>query len=152
MKSTRRLLILAAMMGYALVSFAGGRGPLSTTVVGHIAVTLLSPAALTDAQNLQFNDIDLKSTAGMSAGYEMKMGSIKVVGNQSTYAVTVSGQAIGFSQNGTNLSVDNFSTTTNSDNIGNSSVNIGATINRNGSTATTYRNDASPLAVTINYN
>jgi len=150
MKTTRNLLLLATMMGYVLTSFAGERGPMSTTAIGHMSVTLLSPAALTDVQNLQFNDIDLHSAAG-TVIENTNMASIKVVGNKSTYAVTISNQAMGYRQNDTNLSVDCFTSVTTTENSGTSNIYIGATMKVNDESAINT-DHASSLDVTINYN
>jgi hypothetical protein len=152
MKTTRRLLVLAAMMGYALVSFAGGRAPMSTTAIGHMCVTLLTPAAITQGQDLQFKDINLQTANGATAECDMSMGTIKVVGNKATYAVTVSNSSMGFSQNGRNVSVDHFSAVTSVDMNGESNIQIGGLMKVSDPLVLSTADFASPLAVTVNYN
>jgi hypothetical protein len=152
MKTIRTLLFLTAIMGCTFASFAGERGPMSTTAIGHISVTLISPAALTEVQNLQFNKINLRSEAGSTTNSETTMGSIKVIGNNATYSVTVSNQAIGFNQNGKNISIDDFSATTSVENSGTSNIYIGGMLKVSDQTVLSDNETTSPLAVTVNYN
>jgi hypothetical protein len=162
MKSTRNLLLFAALIGISFQSQAqSGRGPMSTTVVGHMAVTLLSPAAISSIQDLSFNNVSLRSStsaantdnsASLSAvNGDMQMGSLKVQGNKATFSVTVSNRSIGLNQNGANISIDNFSTYSNNDYNGASTIYIGATMRVKKAVVDTNEN-TSPLAVTINYN
>lgn len=79
------------------------------------------------------------------------MGSLKVQGNKSTYSVTVSNRSYGFNHKGSNISIGNFSTYTNTDVNGASTIFIGATMDVKKAAVDTYQNE-SPLAVTVNYN
>ena len=158
---TRSLYILAILIGLTFQLNAQGRGPMTTTAIGHMCVTLLSPAALSNGQALNFNNVSLRSSSSTNAADnsasltalsgDMQMGSLKVQGNKATYSVTVSNHSMGFNQNGSSISIDNFSTTSNTDNNGASTIYIGATMNVKKAVVNTNEK-VSPLAVTINYN
>jgi len=157
---TRKLYLLALLIGITFQSFAqSGRGPMSTTAIGHMCVTLLTPAALSTIQDLSFNNVSLRSAAGSDEGSAsltvengaMQMASLRVQGSKATYAVTVNNRTMGFNQNGRNISVENFSTTSNTDYNGASTIYIGATMHVKKAVVDTNEN-VSPLAVTINYN
>lgn len=160
MKPTRKLLLLTALIGMTFQSFGqSSRGPVSTTAIGHMCVTLLSPAAVSNVQNLSFNNVSLRSatntnqeSASISAtNSNMQMGSIRVQGSKATFAVTVTDRAIGFNQLGRSISVDHFSATSNTDENGASTIYIGATMRVKKAVVESNEN-ASPLAVTVNYN
>jgi len=157
---TRNLCILALLIGLSFQSYAqSGRGPMTTTAIGHMCVTLLSPAALSTIQDLSFNNVSLRSAASSDGGSASltvangatQMASLRVQGSKATYSVTVNNSAIGFNQNGRNISVENFSTTSNTDYNGASTIYIGATMHVKKAMVGTNEN-VSPLAVTINYN
>lgn len=156
-RTTRNLFILSLCMGLSLSTFAqtGARGPMATSALGHMAVTLLTPAALTSAKNLEFKDIPLLSGEATSAAIEsdMSMASIRVSGTAATYSVTVSNKNFGFSQNGRSISVSTVSSISTSEDTGASNIYIGATmrISKRAAAATTTETSAL-LAVTINYN
>jgi hypothetical protein len=137
-------------------AFAQGeiRGPMATSAIGHMAVTLLSPATLTSAQNIEFNDISLRSVNATSAvaDYDMSRTSIRVSGTHATYTVTVNNKKLGFSQNGKTLSVSNFSSVSTMDETGVSNIYFGATIRISKKEAAAVAETSSPLAVIINYN
>lgn len=132
---------------------------MSTTAIGHMCVTLLSPATLSTIQDLSFNNVSLRSAASSDEGSAsltvavgaMQMASLRVQGSKATYSVTVNNRAVGFNQNGRNISVENFSTTSNTDYDGASTIYIGATMRVKKAVVDTNEN-VSPLAVTINYN
>jgi len=161
MKPTRTLLILTALIGMTFQSFGqSSRGPVSTTAIGHMCVTLLSPAAVSTIQNLSFNNVSLRSSTShnnqesasvTATNSDMQMGSIRVQGSKATFAVTVTDRAIGFNQQGRSISVDHFSATSNMDDNGASTIYIGATMRVKKAVVESNEN-ASPLAVTINYN
>ena len=121
---------------------------MSTTAIGHMAVTLLSPAAVSTIQDLSFNNFSLHSS---STNSEMQMGTLRVQGNKSTYDVTVSNRTIGFNQKGSNISIDNFATYSDTDLNGVGIINIGATMHVQKAILNADEK-VSPLAVTINYN
>lgn len=133
MITTRILLILALLTGFTCSSFAqaGGRGPMATSALGHMAVTLLSPAAI-------------KS--------DLSMATIRVSGNHATYAITVSKKSYEFSKNGNTISVRNFSSIAKPDKTGSNTIYIGATMNISQKDAASYVDRNEELAVTINYN
>jgi len=159
---TRNLYTLALLIGITFQSFAqSGRGPMTTTAIGHMCVTLLSPAALTAGQDLSFNNVTMRSANGNTPSDEsasvtvdnedMSMASLKVMGNKATYSVTVSNRSMGFNQNGNGISVGNFSARTDTDLSGASTIYIGATMSINKRQHVTSEN-TTPLAVTVNYN
>jgi|GEM_PF-3181685 len=157
---TRNLYLLALLIGITFQSFAqSGRGPMSTTAIGHMCVTLLSPAALSTIQDLSFSNVTLRSAASSDEGSASltvaneasQMASLRVQGSKATYSVTVTNRSMGFNQNGRNISVENFSTTSNTDYDGASTIYIGATMHVKKAVVDTNEN-VSPLAVTINYN
>lgn len=156
MKAIRHLLLITLWTGISLTTLAqtGGRGSIATTAIGHMAVTLLSPAALTASQNLEFNDIKLRSGQATSAAvdYDLSMASVRVSGSNATYAVTVSNSNFGFSQNGRTLSVGNFSTVSSKELSGSNEIYIGATMSICKREALTLAANDTPLAITINYN
>jgi hypothetical protein len=118
-----------------------------------MAVTLLSPAALTSQQNLEFNDIQLRSSQSTSASIDCDVtkASVRVSGNTATYAVTVSNGNLGVNQKGNNLNIGNFSAVCESDPSGSSSIYIGATMSiAKRQTQATTKQD--PLTIIINYN
>lgn len=157
MKSTRNLLLIAALIGITFQSHAqSGRGPMSTTAIGHMAVTLLSPAAVSTEQVLSFSNVSLRNASESSASLTTlnngtQMGTLKVQGNRATYSVTVSNRSIGFNQNGSSVSIGRFSTICDTDINGSSTIYIGATMNVKKTEVNTSES-VSPLAVTINYN
>ena len=149
-------MILLTGMSLSAIAQSSGRSPISVTAIGHMAVTLLSPAALSAPQNLEFNDIQLRSSEATSGAVEcdMKMATVRVSGNRATYAVTVSNGNLGINQNGNRLSVGNFSTST-MEESGSTSIYIGATMSivKRGVVAIAEAKDSNnPLAITINYN
>lgn len=157
---TRNLYILALLIGITFQTYAqSGRGPMSTTAIGHMCVTLLTPAALSTVQNLSFNNVSLRSASSSDEGSvslsegngAMQMASLRVQGSKATYSVTVSNRSMGFNQNGRNISVENFSTTNNTDYNGTSTIYIGATMRVRKAVVETNQ-EVTPLAVTINYN
>ncbi len=119
-----------------------------------MTVTLLSPAALTAPQNLEFNDIKLRSSKGTSASVDcdMSLGSVRVSGTLATYAVTVSNSNFGFNQNGNALSVSNFSAVSSTEDSGSGNIYIGATMSIVKREALAVVENRDPLAITINYN
>lgn len=149
------LLLILFWTSATLSMFAqsSGRSPISVSAIGHMSVTLLSPAALTSSQNLEFNDIQLRSASTSAAiDCDMTMASVHVSGTQATYAVTVSNHNLGINQNGNAFSVGQFSTRTSMEESGSSSIYIGATmsiVKRNAVAMVEYNG---PLAITINYN
>lgn len=157
MKSTRNLLLIAALIGISFQSHAqSGRGPMSTTAIGHMAVTLLSPAAVSTEQVLSFSNVSLRNASESSASLtatnsDARMGTLKVQGNRATYSVTITDRAIGFNQNGSRISIGQFSTYSNTDINGASTIYIGATMNVKKAVVNTNEH-VSPIAVTINYN
>jgi len=157
---TRNFYLLALLIGITFQSFAqSGRGTMTTTAIGHICVTLLSPAALSTVQDLHFNNVPLRSSASSDEGSasltvaneDMQMASLRVQGSKATYSVSVNNRAMGFNQNGSGISVENFSTRANTDFDGTSTIYIGATMHVSKAVVDT-NNTGSPLAVTINYN
>lgn len=156
MRSFRHLLLIALWTGVTLSSLAqtGGRGPISTTAIGHMAVTLLSPAALTASQNLEFNDINLRSSQATSGAvdYDLSLASVRVSGSKATFAVTVSNSSFGFSQNGRTLSVGNFSTVSSNDLSESNEIYIGGTMSICKRETLALVENNTPLAITINYN
>lgn len=156
MKTKSALLLSLLLTGISLSTFAqtSGRSPISITAIGHMAVTLLSPAALSATQNLEFNDIPLRSSEATSGAVDcdMKQATVRVSGTRATYAVTVSNGNMGINQNGKRLSVGNFSATTSMEDSGSSSIYIGATMSIMKRDVAALANNDSPLAITINYN
>jgi hypothetical protein len=156
MNTIRTLLFSTLWMGLTFSAFAqnGGRGPMSTTAVGHMAVTLLSPAALTSTRNLEFNDISLNSAEVSTAVADnnISMASVRVSGTYATYSVTVSNKKLGFSQNGKALSVSNFSSVSTMEDAGISNIHIGATMRISTVETAQATEKSSPLAIIINYN
>lgn len=159
MKTKSALLLMTLLASMSLSAFAqsSGRSPISVTAIGHMAVTLLSPAALSVPQNLEFNNIQLRSSevASGAVDCDMKMATVRVSGTRATYSVTVSNDQMGFNQNGNRLSVGNFSTSTSMEDSGSSSIYIGATMSiaKRGVVAIANNNGSNnPLAITINYN
>jgi len=157
---TRHLYILVLLIGISFQLFAqSGRGPMSTTAIGHMCVTLLSPAAITSVQDLSFNNVSLRSSSASAQGSasltsvdsNMQMAAVRVQGNKATYSVTVNNGSIDFNQNGRSISVDNFSATSNTDINGNNTIRIGATMQVNNTAGDTHES-ADLLAVTVNYN
>lgn len=159
---TRSLYLLAILIGITFQSFAqSGRGPMTTTAIGHMCVTLLAPAAVSSVQDLSFSNVSLRSSSNVNPSKEsasltvadenMQMASLKVQGNKATYSVTVTNRAMGFNQNGRNISVDNFSSTSYTDLNGASTISIGATMRVKKAVVDTNEK-VSTLAVTINYN
>lgn len=159
---TRNLYILAILIGITFQSFAqSGRGPMTTTAIGHMCVTLLAPAAVSSVQDLSFSNVSLRSSSNANSSKEtasltvadekMQMASLKVQGNKATYSVTVTNRAMGLNQNGRNISVDNFSSTSYTDLNGASTIYVGATMHVKKAVVDTNE-DMSPLAVTVNYN
>lgn len=149
MKTTRKLLILAAILGTSSVLNATGRAPLSTTAIGHMCVTLLTPAALSESKALQFNAINLNTNDAGSVINNVQNGEIKVLGNTAEFAVTVFNNTIGVNQNGMNLAVENFTATANFDENGSGTINLGGTMKVSEELAL---NESSPLSVMVNYN
>lgn len=156
MRTTRYLFIVTLCMGLSISAFAqtAGRGPMATSALGHMAVTLLTPATLTSAKNLEFRDIPLRSGEANSAAIEsdMSMASIRVSGTAATYSVTVSNKNFGFSQNGRTISVSTVSSVSTREDTGASNIYIGATMRISKRAAVTTNETSAPLAVTINYN
>ena len=153
----RNLYLLTLLIGMTFQSNAqSGR---STSAIGHMCVTLLSPAALSSLQDLSFNNVSLRSAGNTNEGSAsltvengaMQMASLRVQGSKATYSVTVNNRSMGFNQNGRNISVENFSTTTNTNYNDASIIYIGATMRVKKAVVDTNEN-VSPLAVTINYN
>ena len=156
MRTIRALLLITLWTGLTLSSSAqsSGRGPIATTVTGHMAVTLLSPAALSATQNLEFNDIKLRSSQAptVAVDYDMSLASVHVSGSKSMYSVTVSNSSYGFSQNGRALSVSNFSTVSSNEDSGSNEIYIGATMSIRKREALAVVENNTPLAITVNYN
>lgn len=163
MRATRILLHTALWIciTFSASAQSASRGPMSTSTIGHMAVTLLSPAALTSSKNLQFNDITLSTpvtslmtgqTSSAAVNYEMSMASVKISGAHSTYSVTVSNKKMGLSQNGKALSVSNFSSISTIEDTGVSNIYIGATMKISEKETAEASEVGFPLAVTINYN
>lgn len=149
------LLLILLWTSATLSTFAqsGGRSPISISAIGHMSVTLLSPAALTASQNLEFNDIQLRSASTSAAiDCDMTMASVHVSGTPATYAVTVSNNNLGFNQNGKALSIGQFSARTSLEDSGSSSIYIGATMSIVKRNALAVAENNGPLAITINYN
>lgn len=148
------LILLWASAIASVFSQTGGRSPISISAIGHMSVTLLSPAAITASQNLEFNDIQLRSAESTSGAVDcdMSMASVHVSGTQAMYAVTVSNSQMGVNQNGNTLSISNFSAIASEEPSGSSSIYIGATMSilKRKAVAQTVSN--TPLTVTINYN
>ena len=134
---------------------------MTTTAIGHMCVTLLAPAAVSSVQDLSFSNVSLRSSSNANSSKEtasltvadekMQMASLKVQGNKATYSVTVTNRAMGLNQNGRNISVDNFSSTSYTDLNGASTIYVGATMHVKKAVVDTNE-DMSPLAVTVNYN
>jgi len=156
MKTARILLYMTLWMGMSLSTFAqsNSRGPMSTSSIGHMSVTLLSPAALTSTQDLAFNDISIKSIEASIAvaDNDISMASVRVSGTQATFSVTVSNKDLGFSQNGRTLSISKFSSVSSIEKTGISNIHIGATLRISNEKASKVEKTISPLAVIINYN
>jgi len=157
---TRILYILTLLIGMTFQSFAQSvRGPMSSTAIGHMAVTLLSPAAISAVQGLRFSNVSLRSTtspveesASLTVADEaMQMATIRIQGNKSSYSVTVTNHGIGFNKNGTTISVDNFSMTSETDGSGAGTIHIGGTM-RLKKEVLDSNEKMLPLAVTVNYN
>lgn len=147
------LLLWASVIASAY-SQTGGSGLISISALGHMSVTLLNPAAITASQNLEFNDIQLRSAQSASGSVDcnMSMGSVRISGTQATYAVTVSNNQMGFNQNGNVLSIGNFSAYSSEEPCGSSSVYIGATMSILKRKAAVITENCTPLILTINYN
>lgn len=156
------LYILVLLIGISFQSYAqSGKGLMSNTAIGHICVTLLSPAAISSVQDLSFSNVSLRSSYNVDPAEEstrlkvanenMQMASLKVQGNKASYSVTVTNRTLGFNQYGNTISVGNFSATSNYETNGTSTIHIGATMHvRN---AIVDINDkVSQFAVTVNYN
>lgn len=154
MKPAILLILLWACATASIYSQVGSRSPISISAIGHMSVTLLSPAAITASQNLEFNDIQLRSAQNTSGAVDcdMSMASVRVSGTQATYAVTVSNNQMGFNQNGNTLSIGNFSAVSSEEPSGSSSVYIGATMSIQKRKAVAIAESSTPLTITINYN
>ncbi len=146
MKATVRNLVLTALIGISPMALAGNGTRFSTTVVGHMSVTLLTPAAVTQNQAMQFT-----SKSGASSSFDATKGSIQIHGNSSTYAVTVENASTNFSQNGKSISIEDFSATTKLSDNGTNNIFLDGNIKVVDNIAMN-NTQASPLSVTINYN
>jgi hypothetical protein len=146
MKATLRNMVLTALIGISPMVLAGNGTRYSTTVVGHMSVTLLTPAAITQNQAMQFT-----SKASASGSFDATKGKIQIHGNNSTYAVTVENASTSFSQNGKNISIEDFSATTNLSDNGTNNILLDGNI-RVVDNIAMNNTQASPLSVTINYN
>lgn len=155
-RTIRYFFIVTLCIGLSISTFAqtAGRGPMATSALGHMAVTLLTPAKLTSAKNLEFKDIPLRSGEATSAAIESdrSMASIRVSGTAATYSVTVSNKNFGFSQNGRTISISTVSSVSTNEDTGASNIYIGATMSISKRAAVTTTETKAPLAVTINYN
>jgi hypothetical protein len=149
MKTIFRNLALTAIIGISPMAFAGNGSPLSTTVVGHMCVTLLSPVAVSQNKALQFTSTT--SNASVSSTFDATKGTIKIAGNTSAYSITVSNKSTNFSQNGKNIAIEDFSATSNTNENGSSSILLDGNI-KVSETVAMSSIPTSPLSVTINYN
>lgn len=143
----RNTLLLMTLLGYSTFALAGGRTPLSTTAVGHMCVTLLTPAALTQSQTLEFKNI---SSSKESTAFTTQEGVIKVGGNNSAYSVTVSANSLGINNNGKSIEVEAISAIQQTDIYGSSSIILGGNVKVSEGLA--YNAESAALAVTVNYN
>lgn len=138
---------LTAALALTAMGFAAGSGIRSTTAISHMCVTLVTPAAISQSQTLEINNIDLNNASAKYNGY----GKIEIAGNHSTYALTVSGNNANLNNQGKSIAIDNFSAVNNMNADGTEIVEFGGSVKINDNFATT-NNEKELLAVTVNYN
>lgn len=129
------------------MAFAVGSGIRTTTVVGHMCVTLVTPAAVSQSQALEINNIDLNNASAKYNG----QGKIGIAGNRSTYALTVSGNNANLNQIGKSIAIDNFSASNNLNDDGTESIEFGGSV-RIDNNQTSNNKEYELLAITVNYN
>lgn len=140
-------MLLFALLGYSTLAWAAGRSPMSTTAVGHMCVTLLTPAALTQSQSLEFKSVNASKE---STAFTTQQGVIKVGGNNSAYSVTLSANTLGINNNGKSIEVESISATPQTDNYGSSSILLGGSVKVSEGLA--YQTESAALSITVNYN
>lgn len=158
MKTKRYILLLSALLGMALhlSSQTDERSSIGNRAIGHMAVTIVSTAAVSSMQNMEFNDIAVASTASsINSGNKVltrssasNMAAFKVVNTNATYSVTISSKSVQINRNNTKMTVSDF-TTSISDN---ENVYIGGSLHIGGKIAPTAITSHSNLEVAINYN
>jgi hypothetical protein len=170
MKNMKKLLVLAiVVLGFAASSFA--QVSATATATG----TIVSPIAITKAQDLNFGNVAVSATPGtvvlapdasrsITGGVTLPAVSgtvtaahFDVTGTPSyTYAITLPSTSTTVSSGTDNMVVDNFTsfpaTTGTLDALGVQTVNVGATLNVDASQAPGTYTSAVPFEVTVNYN
>lgn len=139
MKAIVKILFAALTLVSTTVLQAGNANSYSTTAVGHMAVTLLAPAALINQSSIQFENVGTESTSIQQTGY----GNVKIAGNRATYSVTISNQS---------TILENLTALSNTDFDGATSINIGASLHLSDNNDLASIHEESPVIVTVNYN
>lgn len=148
MKRTPKILLTAVCICASIASNAGNIAGRSTSVLGHMSVTLLTPAALINSKEIKFSNVSLNE----STNQQTETGLIKVVGNLSEFSVTVANKDMGIRYGDTRIHLDDISANSTSNSDGSRNINMGATISKASDGDLAMLENESPLSVTINYN
>lgn len=143
---------LAILTHAAIAQKASGFN--SATAIGHMAVTLLTPAALSNTRSLSFSNIGLPAYSSENREHrietEMQTASVKVFGNNTTYNVSVPDALVFNGINGKGITLDEIFVRSESGFNGSGTIYIGAKMRIHNSKPNNESNR--PMAVTINYN
>jgi hypothetical protein len=148
MKRTPKILLTVICISASIASNAGNIAGRSTSVLGHMTVTLLTPAALIQSKEIKFSNISLTD----SINQQTETGLIKVVGNIADFNVTVANRDMDINYGDTRIHLGDISTNSSSNSDGSNSINMGASISKASDGDLAMLQDESPLSVTINYN
>lgn len=167
MKTSKYILLMTAMIMLPICSFSQSRA------IGHMSVTIVSPAALSSVQDINLGNVsfssnntisnisastkNFKNTDGIEKVNEgnVSLASFKVSGQDATYSITLPDEPVMTTSNGNDMKVSGFRTIKNSSAMqtGNSeNIVVGATVQVKGDNAYGLYASATPMRVTVNYN
>lgn len=167
MKTNKYILVLTAMVMCSFVAFS------QTSAIGHMSVTIVSPAYMTSIQDASLGNVsfasaksknslstssrDLSNAAGIEFINEgnVSLASFKVSANGAAYSITLPEEPVLTSKKNNSMKVSGFKTikstsTSNYDNTEN--IVIGAKVEVNNEEAYGLYTSATPIRVTVNYN
>lgn len=158
MKTSKNIMATIAMLMISFITFS------QTTAVGHMTVTIVSPAYMASINDENLGNVSLSKASKMqanAAGIEMvkegnvSLAAFKIASNGAAYSVTLPEEPVLTSKNNDRMKISSFKTLNNkaseiSSNTDN--ITIGATVQVNESDAFgTYRAET-PMRITVNYN
>jgi hypothetical protein len=161
MKTSIKIVFLAVMVLLPAALFS------QTKAIGHMCVTIVSPASISSINDMSLGNVSLSSNADLKKASErnaakiemvdegnVSLASFKVSGTGATFNISLPEEPVITNNDNNDMKVSGFRAIRNAElrNSNTENITVGATVQLNKNVAHGLYTSATPMRVTVNYN